>query len=243
MFSRRIAICCGLVVLCLFGLYRCHVHHTAGTGLPSDEEMMANFYAHRADFEELVWRWREHPPVSDGKGIGYLFPRENAQQMKRAGISRINESIPFWYPDPYSIQTAQKRYDMAARKNDPVYGFDVLHKYREAVIKPEHEIDRYTKSRLIRANNDVRLSMVWKDFVHMPEVPRIENGWLLNPPSVASSKIAPDDQYHEKENVYVQQKRRRVLSSLNTIPEDWKVNECVYRQLEPQWFLQMCNGR
>jgi hypothetical protein len=87
------------------------------------------------------------------------------------------------------------------------------------------------------------MSMVWKEFVHMPEAPRVENGWLLNPPGVVSPKIFSDAQYYEKENVYIRQTRRRVLPTLNKRPENWEVYECVYRQLEPQWFLRMCNGR
>ena len=159
--------------------------------------------------------------------------------MKRAGISNISGTVYRWYPDPYSIKTAQED-DNRIHSGD--FGMYRNPKYWEARIK-QMPFDRYTKSRLIYAKNGVRMSMVWKEFVHMPEVPRIENSWLLDPPGVVYRKTLPDTQYHEKENIYIQQTRRRVLTSLNKVPENWEVYECVYRQLEPQWFLRMCNGR
>jgi len=236
-FSKGIAVCCCLVFLCLFGLYRCHVHHTASTGLPSDEEMIANFQAHRADFEELVRQYRTFTSATlfanwDGRA-------DIKEKMRRVGIGRISETTYRWYPDPYSIKTAQEDDKRIHNKDFTMY---VSAKYWEIVVKPEPE-NKYRSARLIHANKDVRLSAVWKDFVHIPEVPRIENGSLVGRPYVVPSKNFPDTKYYEKENVYIQQKHRRVLPSLNTIPENWKVYECVYRQLEPQWFLEMCNGR
>ncbi|MCL2790733.1 MAG: hypothetical protein FWD79_08825 [Desulfobulbus sp.] len=222
--------------MCFLVLYRCHAS-PKNTGLPPDEEMIAHFRAHREDFEELTQRWRKHPWVSHGHGIGYLFPIENADEMKRAGIKYISQTYR-WYPDPYSIKTAQEDFYRIHNGDFTMYR-NAKYCELKIVIEPEK---KYRKMRMIYVQNDIRLFTVWKDFVNIPEIPRVENGFLLDPPQIVSPKVSPNAQYHENENVYTDQSRRRVLPSLNTIPEQWRVYECVYRQIEPQWFLRMCNG-
>jgi hypothetical protein len=66
-----------------------------------------------------------------------------------------------------------------------------------------------------------------KYYRFFPEVPRIENGELLG-------SMKPNGEYASLWN------SSRVLPSLNRLSIPWKQYECVYRQIEPQWFIQMC---
>ena len=49
--------------------------------------------------------------------------------------------------------------------------------------------------------------------------------------------------FHEKEGVAtIHQFTARVLPTLKRLPRKWQGYECVYRRIEPQWFIGMCNG-
>ena len=83
---------------------------------------------------------------------------------------------------------------------------------------------------------------IWKDYHFFPEAPRIENGILLGALQTAGSG-AHGAVFHEKEGVAtVHQFTARVLPTLNRLPRKWQDYECVYRRIEPQWFIGMCNG-
>ena len=84
--------------------------------------------------------------------------------------------------------------------------------------------------------------MIWKEYVFFPEVPRIENSMLLEPVDIVG-KGFPGSTFHKKEGVATKQDMYRVFPSLNHLPNNWKGFECVYRQIEAQWFIRMCNGR
>jgi hypothetical protein len=94
----------------------------------------------------------------------------------------------------------------------------IPNKYKAMIVKPLPE-KKYYKGHLVYVR-------VWKDLFFIPEIPRIKDGWLIGP----ATKNRPPSRY------------RRVLSSLNRFPEKWKDYECVLRQIEPQWFVRMCNG-
>ena len=72
----------------------------------------------------------------------------------------------------------------------------------------------------------LRYAFIGKDYQFFPEAPRIEHGELLWPINTRGEYPA----------------RARVLPSLNRFPDKWKGYECVYRQIEPRWFIAMCNG-
>lgn len=67
---------------------------------------------------------------------------------------------------------------------------------------------------------------LWKDYYFFPEAPRIENDDMLGPVNTKGEFSF----------------RSRVLPLLNRLPTHWKDFECVYRQIESQWSLRMCNG-
>ncbi len=189
--------------------------------LPSDEQMIENFKAHRADFVEAVRRYRNYPRLPNKDTSRWYKEGDTLEIYKRAGIDRIYYSTPIWLPNPYSIETAKCA--------DSLVGFAYSYKYGALKIvsattprinHPDQSDDSgYRRNTLLHG-------VIWKDYYYFPEVPRIENGYLHGP-------IYPNGNFSFCS---------RVLPSLNRLPFPWKDFECVYRQIEPQWFLCMCNG-
>lgn len=128
--------------------------------LPPDEELIAHFYKHRSDIEELVSRYRSYvPPL--GKEHGEWEKLGNTPDLlRRAGVRYIKSIHPTWLPEPYSLE---------ARKHDKgiVANWREAAKYQTLSIQPL----------------DARFyhNIVWKDLVFMPVAPRIENGTLIGP--------------------------------------------------------------
>lgn len=70
--------------------------------------------------------------------------------------------------------------------------------------------------------------LVWKDYFYVPVVPRVEQGRLWWPRSPYTGDV---------------HRSARVFESLDDYPSDWvwkRPAECVFRQIEPQWFLRLC---
>lgn len=187
--------------------------------LPSDETMIEHFYTHRADFEEVVKRFHGYERIR-GKSSSFWYKEGDTPALyERAEIHRIWATAPVWLPDPYSVETANEVERM--RKTEalrPAPRQFLGHQYGALVIKPAPK-EGY------RALN-LRYLFIWKDYQFFPEAPRIENGELLLPLNTRGEYSA----------------RMRVLPSLNHFPEHWQPFECVYRRIEPRWFLRMCNG-
>lgn len=210
--------------------------------LPSDEEMIENFQAHRADFVEIVRRYREYPRLPDKSSSFWFKDGDTLELFKRAGVDSVDyEGSTPWLPNPYSLDTAM---NMENRRK-AMGGFELFHRYGALRIRPattpriDHP-ERGDSDRHYR--NTVVHGVIWKQYVFFPEVPRIENGKLLSPLSIVGKKF-PGAQIHEMEGVATSQQKYRVLPTLNRLPSHWKGFECVYRQIEPQWFIRMCNGR
>jgi hypothetical protein len=85
--------------------------------------------------------------------------------------------------------------------------------------------DRLTPSPRVQA-------IVWKDYFYVPVVPKVEQGRLWWPRSRYTGEL---------------DRSARLFASLDDYPSDWLQNraaaECVYRQIEPQWFLRLCASR
>jgi hypothetical protein len=202
------------------------------TNLPSDEEMIADFRAHRAEIEELVRKYRTYerpkspaPDESRAEWLKQLPPNafnwekqyaDIPELKQKAKVSRIDHSghTP-WLPNPYSIESAQNLHDMTGPSTRD---FNLFYKYGAIRVKFS-PVNKYYAGSL-------RYISVWKDFFFFPEIPRIEDGWIISP----AQKNRPPSRYS------------RVLPSLDRFPYPWKIFECVYRQVEPHWFLRMCNG-
>ncbi|ANJ66029.1 hypothetical protein A9404_00315 [Halothiobacillus diazotrophicus] len=209
--------------------------------LPSDEEMIRNFKDHRADFVEVVRRYREYPRPPGTSSAFWYKEGDTLELFKRAGIDSVARSAPLWLPNPYTLETARRELSLLS---SPQELHAALYRYSPLRIKPATtpRIDHPDQSddRSYRRNT-LLFGMIWKDYIFFPEIPRIENGKLLEPLQIVG-KGFDDAKFHETEGVFTRQTTNRALPSLNYLPSHWKGFECVYRQIEPQWFIRMCNG-
>lgn len=210
--------------------------------LPSDEEMIENFKTHRADFVEVVRRYREYPRSPNESSAFWYKEGDTLEIFRRAGIDSV-DARGCWHPNPYSVETAIRHHEALLSGLSAREGW--VHKCGELRIKPATtpRIDHPDQGDTERHyRNTVVFGVIWKDYYFFPEIPLVENGKLLNPLSIVGKNF-PGAQFHEKEGVSTHQSSERVLPSLNRLPSNWKGFECVYRQIEPQWFIRMCNGR
>ena len=207
--------------------------------LPSDEEMIANFRAHRADFVEAVRRYRDYP--ADNTPWDWYKEGDTLELFNRAGIDRIAHGFGVWFPDPYAVATAVRQ-DREVQKLPPFAAFD---KYGDLRIQPATtpRIDHPDRSDTSRHyHGSLLFGVIWKEYYFFPEAPRIENGILLGPLQT-TYREDHGAVFHEKEGVAtIHQFTARVLPTLNRLPRKWQDYECVYRRIEPQWFIGMCNG-
>ena len=237
--QRAWGLCFLLVCVLLWFYWNCNP-------LPKDEEMIANFQANRADFEEIVRRYREYPDLLYPSNGPFWYERGDTLELfKRAGIDDV-KSIGFrpWLPNPYSVETALKVTRLVEQGS---LNHTLWQKYGALILSPATtpliEHPRQTDHRR-HWRGSLRYGVIWKYYIFFPEIPRVENGtlfWALQ----TSYKGDPEGQYHEKEGVTTYQITRPVLPSLNTFPKNWDQYrcKCVYRQIEPQWFLCMCRSR
>ena len=180
--------------------------------LPSDAEMIAHFQAHRAEFEKLVALYQKHGRHGNLQR-GQPEYQEYTALLKRTDLSHLSWDGEIWLSDPYAMETANR----AKTK-------DRFHAYAQHGVMLR--VDRLIASPRVRA-------LVWKDYFYVPVVPRVEHGELWWP---------ADD----KGKIY---RKARVLRSLDDYPPEWvrtppkvDVGGCVYRRIEPQWFLRLCTG-
>ena len=226
--------------------------------LPSDEEMIENFKTHRSDFEEAVRRYREYQ-FGNGKNESNWFKEGDTLDIfNRAGIHHIDDEVGIWLPNPYSVETAIKKEkilkelgEINARnrieKNwdhqdfSSVMFFKKFSTLKIGPTKNPRTGNPETDSSVGYSQVTIFFGSIWKDYVYFPEAPKVENGWLLYPLQI-SSKEYSGATYHEKEGVATWRKNFRVFSSLNHFPFHWRRYECIYREIESQWYLRMCHG-
>ena len=188
----------------------------ASRDLPSDAEMIAHFQARRQEFGELVRLYQADKRRVWRYEKGNLQPFETDEYkalLKRAGIRHLSGDGALWLPDPYSSQAAQKARAM-----------DVFHAYAY------HGIGLYVEN----MTTSLRVGgSVWKEYFYVPVVPMVEKGRLWWPRSRHSGDL---------------NRSARVFDSLDDYPAEWlsdsplRRRECVYRQIELQWFLSLCHS-
>lgn len=201
-----------LFLLSVFGGLLLFLHSSP---LQSDEKMIAHFYAHRAEIEELVKRYRKWEP-STQIPVWHFVP-ENKALLEKAKVKRVKDLIPVWPPTPYSAE-ATKQFSALIRagKIKNVIPYSSI----GVELVDEQRPDKYSGFVLISAG----WQRIFKELVYFPEIPKIEQGEL----------IFPADSTGRWRHT------RRVFPTLNDYPPDWKKGECVYRQFETQWFIYMC---
>lgn len=180
--------------------------------LPSDEKMIAHFQAHKEEFDTLAQDFRAYIPQNHPQQPFDTVP-EHKMLMNKAAIRRVFGYGVDWFPDPYSA-VAAKRFEVLkklARSNR----VDLTHPFRSI---------RFTLQNQALGHPSIGLwDWLTKDYVYFPEIPKIEDGRLWYPVNAIG---------HMKSS-------ERAASSLNYVPLGW-IPACVYRQIEPHWFLVMC---
>lgn len=209
--------------------------------LPRDEQMIEHFQLHRVDFEEAVRRYREYPRTPEKDTSLWFKQGDTLEVFKRAGIDHINYLIPTWMPNPYTVETAI----LSDRVVDELGGAAIFPKYNSLGITPA------TTPRIDHPNTmddsgyrrfSFRFGHLWKRYYFTPEAPHVENGEMLWPLQTVG-KGFPGATFHDREGVATSQSSSQVFSTLNRFPKGWNGVNCIYRQIEPQWFLQICAGR
>lgn len=201
--------------------------------LPKDEEMVAYLQAHRTEFEELVRRNRAFIDREYDPNVEWPDQEPGTpEMMKQAGVNQISYLLlGNWLPNPYSLAAAQqvqtidkqcsqevKNWRANGEKPPPPQCRLLGYQYGVLQFKPEPRNKYHHFS--------WRYGTVWKDYLNFPEPPRIEDGHLLGP-------MMADGRYMYKD---------RVFTSLNFYPWRWRDFECVYRPIDANWFIRLCNG-
>ncbi len=188
--------------------------------LPGDEEMIANFYRHREDFERLVKIYREGPFLSNGDRYVFPPPSEVEAIMARINVSVMQGDGQHWVPpDPYS-NTARKFIQKLWSARKLFNGGLEDRKYSGVQLSYRHE--RVHRTCVSWFN--IEQPRVWKGYYFTPFVPRKLDGCLRTPgPAYWGLPHLPG---------------MSVFPTLNRYPSDLKNSSC-YRQFEPRWFISL----
>ncbi len=187
-------------------------YHIFVNPLPPDEKYIEIFQTHRADLERLIKAYYAEP-----EGTLWDSPPEIQKIKMRAGIHRIINR-GYWMPALYSVGSQRKLYQFDVKTREERFAkrqFEAL----QIEIADSHYLvptPRYLSSTLID-----------KNLLYIPTVPKTSNAKLWPPVSSTPSPYSKYSGY-------------RLLPSLTSYPANWERGECVYRQLEPQWFIKMC---
>ena len=183
--------------------------------LPKDEVLIQFFYRHKPDILELIKRYQTYDADKSKGDHSYWEKADDTPiLLKKAGV-RIDENIlGLWLPNPYSIETSKLIASIGYGKEY----IKLTHKYGSLSIKPLDE--SYMRVSL-------KFGVVFKHLIYFPEPPRIENGFLLG-------SLRGDGEYSF---------RGRLYSSLDYYPKNWlDFRDCIYRYIEPQWFIILCSS-
>ncbi len=188
--------------------------HVFVNPLPPDEKYIEIFQTHRADLETMIKAYYAAPAA-------YLWDHSPEMQKikKRAGIYRIVEN-GYWMPDLYSVESQQRKLQLFAVTT--AEGRFALRQYAALQVEISNSHGFESSPRYLSS------SFVLKRLLYIPTVPKTSNGKLWPPVSPPQSQ----DEYERS--------AKRLLPSLTSYPDNWQDSECVYRQLEPQWFIEMC---
>ena len=177
--------------------------------LPSDEEMIANFHKHRADFERLVQIYREDLSVPTDAMESLVPSPEIRAMMECIKVSQVRGDQVLWVPpDPYRDQPNSEK-DKLERESLP--GSPERRKFAGVIFRYRHQIVAR-----IFCGGDVD-----KRYYYIPLVPKVLKGMLVLPASIPAYGNGP------------------LLETLNTYPPDLGPFEAAYRQIERHWFIQM----
>lgn len=186
--------------------------------LPVDEKMITHFEQHRTEIENLVRLYQSYSYQEWEKN-----EVEIKELMDKAGVSEIfrcSGTGEYWLPNPYSPETA-KLASMIIAKDFP-QGFSSRNTSIICIT--------------LSPQNDylfVKLKSIWRDYDEITK--RLE--YFPYPPKIIDRRVKgilqPSGYYSLS---------RRVLTSLDYFPSQWRRYETVYRQINSQWFISLRNG-
>lgn len=142
--------------------------------LPSDNEMIEHFYAHKIELEEIVRRYRSYPEPA---AMHYRWAEEpsTAALMKKAGVGDLsNNGWPIFFPDPYSPRSIEM-----LKKIQESGGYE--QSIRHGVIRLSLAGSRHTP-------NPLKHGTLIKSFYFFPETPAVKDNWIVVPDPSGSPK-------------------------------------------------------
>jgi len=176
--------------------------------LPSDEEMIANFHKHRADFERLVRIYRED--LSVPTDFYDLKPTPEVKAiMDRINVLWVKGDGVLWIPpDPYSTELnfLRGKAELTAKWGSP-------ERRQFSGVKfgyPHRKVSSFKN-----------LAHIYKLYYYIPAVPRIRDGRLKRPGNILEADPL-------------------IVRTLNETPYFRGFDYCAYREIEPHWFIGMC---
>jgi hypothetical protein len=87
--------------------------------LPPDEELLSHLASHRADLEAVVARYRTFTPKpSEDPSVAWLRSDDTSQLLENAGVERVTDRLPFWLPNPYSMESGLRARELAVNAKD-----------------------------------------------------------------------------------------------------------------------------
>ncbi len=172
--------------------------------LPSDDEMIANFYDNKDDFEKLVQIYYTDPS-NRFYGSKAMSTPEVKAVMRRAKVYGIAGDGDFWVPpDPYNEEARDRSFRSGEleRHRD---GIDFHYKHKRVTVGIEKFDDLH------------------KYYYYAPMIPKIERY-----PGEPYDVLLTPTHHH------------RLYKSLDRWPADLLPPDCVYRQIDLQWFIMVC---
>ncbi len=142
--------------------------------LPTDEEMIWNFYRHRTDFDRLVHVYRED--LSVPCDWGSLLPTPELRDiMKRINVIAVYDDSNLWMPpDPYSDipVVRERRHKLESDSHNPQ-----RRKFSGIMFRYQHKEVRSMYTAPLR-----------KYYYYIPLIPKVERGILAFP----GTRLEPD---------------------------------------------------
>lgn len=191
-------------------------------GLVSDEELIAHFQEHRAEYEDLIWRYRNferRPGIA-----GWSTDPEIKALADKIKVTYIANIGSLWLPNPYSQESAER---IEASKH-PCSGCEnywrLMDKYGTQAMTTNIGPSEY----FLPSEGPLR-----KEIIHIPEIPIVEGGRIKPPAKAWRLNKAPKAVPTKREGAML-------LPSLNSVPSELGQRACAYREIEPHWYIALC---
>ncbi len=194
----------------------------------SDEEMIEHFQEKRYIFDDLVNISKRTCLTERSDKI----PLEVARLVREADIISAREvGGAVWFPEPYSRKAFKQARALSTEMDSAfeLLGDNLSADEKASIIGPLFESHRKhaCKYRSIRFVQDKIAGSggLSKGLQYFPATPRVDDGALYRPGIKSNGAF----------EIYA------VVNSLNGLPNIWRDSRrCVYRKIEPKWFLFIC---